>query len=91
MTLFGAGFSNCARALDILERGLDQADPQLQLLSHKRIARHEDDRADELLQKAMGSDFLSTRMEAAFHLALKKHPHAVGQIEGLMIRLPPVF
>ena len=91
MTLFGAGFSNCARALDILERGLDQKDPQIQLLSLNFIARHEDDRADELLQKAMGSDFLSTRMEAAFHLALKKHPHAVGQIEGLMFRLPPVF
>lgn len=91
MTLFGAGFSNCARALDILEKGLDQPDPHIQLLSLNFIAKHEDDRADELLQKAMSSDFLSTRMEAAFHLALKKHPHAVGQIEGLMFRLPPIF
>lgn len=91
MTLFGAGFSNSARSLEILEKGLDQQDPQIQLLSLNFIARHEDDRADELLQKAMSSDFLSTRMEAAFHLALKKHPHAVGQIEGLMFRLPPVF
>ncbi|MDP1608164.1 MAG: HEAT repeat domain-containing protein [Chlamydiales bacterium] len=91
MTLFGAGFSNSARSLEILEKGLEQQDPQIQLLSLNFIARHEDDRADELLQKAMSSDFLSTRMEAAFHLSLKKHPHAVGQIEGLMFRLPPVF
>ncbi|HEX2582725.1 MAG TPA: hypothetical protein VHL30_01265, partial [Chlamydiales bacterium] len=40
---------------------------------------------------AMSSDYLSTRMEAAFYLALRKHPHAVGQIEGLMFRLPPMF
>lgn len=91
MTLFGAGFSNCRQALEILEKGLNQQDPQLQLLALNFIARHEDDRSHELLLKAMSSDYLSTRMEAAFHLALKKHPHAVGHIEGLMFRLPPVF
>lgn len=91
MTLFGAGFSNSAQALEILEKGLRLPDPQIQLLSLNFIARHEDDRAHELLLQAMSSDFLSTRMEAAFHLALKKHPHAVGHIEGLMFRLPPVF
>ena len=91
MTLFGAGLSNSARALEILERGLEHADPQVQLLTLNFIAKQEDDRADELLNRAMSSDFLATRMEAAFHLALKKHPHAVGQIEGLMFRLPPVF
>lgn len=91
MTLFGAGFSGCAGALEILERGLNLADPQIQLLALNFIARQEDDRSHELLLKAMSSDFLSTRMEAAFHLSLKKHPHAVGHIEGLMFRLPPVF
>lgn len=91
MTLFGAGLSNSARALEILEKGLFHPDPQVQLLSLNFIARQEDDRADELLNRAMSSDYLATRMEAAFHLALKKHPHAVGQIEGLMFRLPPVF
>ncbi|MBS0625326.1 MAG: HEAT repeat domain-containing protein [Verrucomicrobia bacterium] len=91
MTLFGAGLSNSARALEILEKGLKHPDPQVQLLSLNFIGRQEDDRADELLNVAMSSDFLATRMEAAFHLALKKHPHAVGQIEGLMFRLPPVF
>ena len=39
----------------------------------------------------MTSDYLAIRMEAAFYMAQRKHPHAVGQIEGLMFRLPPNF
>jgi len=91
MTLFGAGLSGSAGALEILERGIDHPDPQTQLLSLHFIAKINDDRTDELLNRAMSSNFLSTRMEAAFYLSLRKHPHAVGQIEGLMFRLPPMF
>jgi HEAT repeat protein len=91
MTLFGAGLSNTSWALEILEKGLEHPDPQVQLLSLNFIAKQEDDRSQDLLNQAMHSDFLATRMEAAFHLARKKHPHAVGQIEGLMFRLPPIF
>jgi len=91
MTLFGAGISGSSRSLDILETGLHHPDPQVQLLSLHFIAENEETRATELLNRAMSSDFLSTRMEAAFYLCQRKHPHAVGQIEGLMFRLPPVF
>ncbi len=91
MTLFGAGISGCSGSLEILERGIIYPDPQVQLLSLHFIAGFEDDRSDELLHRAMSSDYLSTRMEAAFYLAQRKHPHALGQIEGLMFRLPPVF
>src|SRR3989344_8236473 len=91
MTLFGAGISGSSGALEILAKGLDHPDPQIQLLSLHFIAQFEDDRSHDLLNRAMSSDFLSTRMEAAFYLAQRKHPHAVGQIEGLMYRLPPVF
>jgi HEAT repeat protein len=91
MTLFGAGLSGSAGALEILETGLAHPDPQVQLLALHFIAQFEDDRSGDLLNRAMSSDFLSTRMEAAFYLAQRKHPHAVGQIEGLMFRLPPVF
>ncbi len=91
MTLFGAGLSGSGGALEILETGLAQPDPQIQLLALHFIAGFEDDRSADLLNQAMSSDFLSTRMEAAFYLAQKKHPHAVGQIEGLMFRLPPIF
>ncbi|PIS02976.1 MAG: hypothetical protein COT85_02805 [Chlamydiae bacterium CG10_big_fil_rev_8_21_14_0_10_42_34] len=91
MTLFGAGLSGSANALEILERGVSHPDPQVQLLSLHFIAKFEDDRASEIFHRAMSSDFLAIRMEAAFYMAQRKHPHAVGQIEGLMYRLPPAF
>ncbi len=91
MSLFGAGLSGSTHALEILEHGINHPDPQTQLLSLHFIAKIDDDRTDEMLNRAMSSDYLSTRMEAAFYLALRKHPHAVGQIEGLMFRLPPMF
>lgn len=91
MSLFGAGLSGSSAVLDILAVGLFHPDPQLQMVALHFIAKIEDDRTDELLNRAMASDFLSTRMEAAFYMAQKKHPYAVGQIEGLMVRLPPFF
>lgn len=91
MTLFGAGFSGSARALEILEKGLASADPQVQLFALHFISQFNEDMSNDLLNRAMSSDYLSTRMEAAFYLAQRKHPHAVGQIEGLMFRLPPQF
>lgn len=91
MTLFGAGLSGSAGALEILERGLFNPDPQVQLLALHFIAKFDDDSTNEMLNRAMTSEYLGIRMEAAFYLAQRKHPHAVGQIEGLMYRLPPVF
>ena len=91
MSLFGAGLSGSSGSLDILEKGITHPDPQTQLLALHFISKIDDDRTDELLAKSMSSDYLSTRMEAAFYLSLRKHPHAVGQIEGLMFRLPPIF
>ncbi len=91
MTLFGAGLSGSANALEILEKGLSHADPQVQLLSLHFIAKIDDDRTSEIFNRAMASDYLAIRMEAAFYMAQTKHPHAVGQIEGLMYRLPPAF
>ena len=91
MTLLGAGLSGSTRALEILEQGLSHPDPQIQLLALHFIAQFEDDKTSELFNRAMSSDYLSTRMEAAFYMAQRKHPLAVGQIEGLMFRLPPMF
>lgn len=91
MTLFGAGLSGSANALEILEKGIDHPDPQMQLLALHFIAKFDDDRTAEIFNRAMSSDYLAVRMEAAFYMAQTKHPHAVGQIEGLMYRLPPVF
>ncbi|MEN9655074.1 MAG: hypothetical protein RL235_1186 [Chlamydiota bacterium] len=91
MSLFGAGISGSTGALEILEKGLFFPDPQVQQLSLHFIAQFEDNRSHELLNRAMSSDYLSTRMEAAYYMSERKHPHAVGQIEGLMVRLPPAF
>jgi HEAT repeat protein len=91
MTLFGAGLSGSASALEILEKGVAHADPYIQLLSLHFVSQFDDDRTFDIFNRAMSSDFLSTRMEAAFAMAQRKHPQAVGQIEGLMCRLPPAF
>ncbi len=91
MTLFGAGLSGSSGALEILEKGITHSDPQIQLLALNFIAKFDDDLTHDLFHQAMSSYYLSTRMEAAFYLAQRKHPHAVGQIEGLMFRLPPIF
>jgi HEAT repeat protein len=91
MTLFGAGLSGSAGAIEILEKGIGHPDPQVQLLSLHFIAKFDDDRTSEIFNRAMASDFLAIRMEAAYYMAQTKHPHAVGQIEGLMYRLPPAF
>src|SRR3989344_3614478 len=53
MTLFGAGISGSSGALDILAKGLDHPDPQVQLLALHFIAGFEDDRTQELLNRAM--------------------------------------
>jgi len=55
------------------------------------LSKFDDDRTFEILHRAMSSNYLGIRMEAAYYMAAKKHPHAVGQIEGLMYRLPPFF
>src|SRR3990167_8960206 len=77
-TLFGAGLSGSTRSLEILEKGIDHPDPHIQLLALHFIAQIDDDRTIELFNRAMSSQYLSTRMEAAFYMAQKKHPHAVG-------------
>ena len=91
MALFGAGISGSSGSLEILEKGLHYPDPQVQLLCLHFIAQFEDDKTNDYLEEAMSSDFLSTRMEAAFYMSRRKHPLAVGRIEGLMFRLPPLF
>ena len=91
MTLLGAGLSGSLGALEILEQGVTHPDPNIQLMALHFIAQFEDDKSAELFNRAMSSEYLSTRMEAAFYMAQRKHPLAVGQIEGLMFRLPPMF
>ncbi len=88
LSMFGAGLSASNISLDILEIGLKSLDLETQLLSLHFISLLNDNKTDFLLSQAMRSDFLPTRLEAAYHMAQRKHPHAIGQIESLMMKLP---
>ena len=87
LTLFGAGISSNERALYILEEGLYSENPQLQLISLNFISQYQNDLADEALNRLMGANNLLIRLEAAFQLAAKKYPNAVGQVESLMAKV----
>ncbi|MFA6118976.1 MAG: HEAT repeat domain-containing protein [Parachlamydiales bacterium] len=88
LSMFGAGLCASNISLDILETGLSSPILETQLLSLYFISLLNDNKTDKLLTTAMRSDFLPTRLEAAYHMALRKHPNAIGQIESLMFKLP---
>ncbi|HSW73450.1 MAG TPA: hypothetical protein VLG44_08620 [Chlamydiales bacterium] len=91
LSVYGAGLAMNASSLEILEEGLLSEEQQLQTVSLFFIMQLNDDRSDSLVQLAMASPFLGTRVEACYHMAMKKHPHASAYTEGLMQRLPPPF
>ncbi len=91
LSLYGAGIAALTSTLDILEAGIKSSNPETQMVSLQLLSRIPDDRSDEILSKAMSSPFLMARMEAGYHLALRKHRKATGQIESLMQRIPHEF
>lgn len=91
LALFGAGTASSSKSLDILEKGLLSSDPQVQMTALHFLGQFPEDRIDNLLIRAMGSEFLPIRMEAAYLLAQRRHPQAVGQIQTLMGKLPYFF
>ena len=91
LAIYGAGLALNSLSIEILEQGLINPNPELQMIALFFIGQLPDSKADELLVQAMSSDYLSTRMEACFHLAQRKHPQAIAYMEALMQRLPPFF
>lgn len=95
LTVFGAGVSTNEKALYILEEGMSNPDPEHQLIALNFLARFRNDRADLAIQRAMSSNSLLVRLEAAFKLSTRKDPRAVGQTEALMSKVPeqiwPIF
>ncbi len=95
LTIFGAGLAASSHSLPILEKGLTSGNMQTSLLALHFLSLFQDDKSDELIEKVLSSDFLMPRLEALYVMAQKKHPHAIGQIESLMYRLPseikPIF
>src|SRR3990167_2018868 len=87
--LFAYGLANLQAPFDLLEHKITSPDMHVQRATLSLLGRMQEDHADLLLNKAMASQFLYARLEAAYLLALKKAPSATGQIESLMHRLPP--
>jgi len=87
--IFGLGLAGLTAPIDILEFAIASPDPNIQSAGLQYIGRAQEDFADALLNKAMSSQYLQTRLEAAFYLASRKSKSATGQIESLMYRLPP--
>ncbi len=91
LTFYGAGIALSTHSLKILEKGLTSLDAPSQLISLHYLSMLQDQKSDFLIKKALASDFLEVRAEALFQLCLKKDPTALGQMEALRGKLPPVF
>jgi HEAT repeat protein len=91
LAFYGAGLAMNHASIDLLKEGLISNDPTMQSICLYFLAQMNDDTSDELILKALSSDFLGVRMEACYLLALKKHTKAMGQIVALMQKLPPFF
>ena len=95
LTVFGAGISTNEKSLYILEDALESNQPELELIALNFLSGYHNDRADQALHRAMKSNGLLVRLEAAHKLASKKDPKIVGQIESLMAKVPqqiwPIF
>ncbi|NGX56115.1 MAG: hypothetical protein K1060chlam5_00350 [Candidatus Anoxychlamydiales bacterium] len=89
LSMFGAGLAASNASFEILESGLNSQNYQTQMIALNFLSSLNDDKIDVLLNKAMSSDFVPIRLEAAYHMAKRKHPNALGQIESLMYKLPP--
>ena len=87
--IFGYSIGGLSAPPNLLSNALASPDIQLQLAAIQYLGRMQEDYADTLLNKAMASDFLFTRLEAAFILSMRKAKSATGQIESLMYRIPP--
>lgn len=87
LTLFGAGISLNEKALYILEEGLTSSQPELQLIALNFLSKYRNDHADEVIHKAMASNYLIVRLEAAFSMAKRKDPKTAAQTEALMAKV----
>lgn len=91
ITLLGAGISGNERASYIMEGLAENSNPQLQLISLQLLARYQNEDTNIALTRAMRSDNLLIRLEAAHMMAQTKHPKALGQLEALMYKVDPAL
>lgn len=90
LAAFGAGIAADTRLLPVLQGALASEHPQVQVAAVNLLAQLEDDRADLMLLRAMGSRYPMTRLEAGLHLAHRRHPEVINQLEAFMIKVHPM-
>jgi len=88
LALFGAGISMNEKMLDILKLGIKSPSPEIQLISLNFLSRLHHEESYLAINRALGSNYLGIRLEAAFRLAAEKNPKITAQIESLMCKLP---
>lgn len=91
LTMFGAGFSADEETLYILEEGMQNKVPQIQLIALQGLGKMQNEKADRAIFQALSSPFLALRYEALNILCEKKHPQAINQIESLMCKTRQQF
>lgn len=89
MTIYGAGISANEKALYILQEGMNNKHPEIQMICLNFLSNFHNDNADEAFNRAMTSDSLLIRLEAAHHMAQKRIPKVVGLTESLMNKVDP--
>jgi hypothetical protein len=89
LAIFGAGISMNDSAFYILEEGMRSPHPQIQAVSLNFLSRSQQDASHAWLIRSLSSPYALLRLEAAYQLALQKHPTAPEQIEALMYKLDP--
>ncbi|KAF3362043.1 Uncharacterized protein PHSC3_001354 [Chlamydiales bacterium STE3] len=87
LTIYGAGVSSNEKAFYLLEEALNSPYLQIQAVALNFLAKTQSDYADALINRLITSPHPLIRLEAAYQLALKKHPWATPQIEALMHKM----
>lgn len=88
LTYFASGISLNEKTLRYLEEGLKSPIPQHQLVCLNLLSRYQNDFGNHCIYRAMSSNNLGIRLEAAYILAEKKDLKAVAHIESLMNKVP---
>ncbi len=91
LAILGAGIASNERVAHLLAKGLENSDLQTRLVSLHLLAGMQNDQADQLVNRAASSGNWLIRLEAIHHLATKRSPTAIGQIEALVQKLPKSF
>ncbi|MCY3975263.1 MAG: hypothetical protein OXF02_06975 [Simkaniaceae bacterium] len=89
LTMYGIQVADMMGRIDLFEKVIEGADPDLFQTAIRILADREDDQAEKLIEKGFSSPYTAIRLEAAHALAKRKSTHAVSRIRSLMHHLPP--